>query len=338
MAKKRKYADSYTKKAQKKGFPARSVFKLEHMDKKHRLLRPGMKVLDLGCAPGSWLKYAAQKVGPNGLVIGIDLSPPDINIPKNALWLTGDAKDLQDELETKYGQGSFDIVLSDMAPSTSGMKDVDHLRSVELAELALNTAKKMLKNRGNFIAKVFQGEDFENYVKKVKTAFKKISLEKPAASRSDSREIFVVGLGMTYKRPSATWLEHTADMMLECKASSLEELFETAATALVNVMTNPCDKGDQINITIKASGESLEQKLVSFLNEIIFQVQSKGIVFKHFYGFDFKKDGLTALADAIVCNQQELEIVTEIKAATYHNLEVKKDASGLWHTKIVFDV
>lgn len=196
MAKKRRYADHYTKRAKKGGYAARSVFKLEEIDNKHKLFKPGQRIIDLGCAPGSWLKYAAKAVGEKGKVIGLDLQPATINIGNNCQWLVGDINQLKAEL-IKNQKRSFALILSDMAPNTSGMKDVDHYRSIELAEQALELCQSLLIAGGHLLVKVFQGSDFDQYRAKVRSHFKKVILEKPDSSRRDSREIFILAKSFT---------------------------------------------------------------------------------------------------------------------------------------------
>lgn len=185
--------DHYTKLAKKKGFAARSVFKLEEIDRRHRLLKAGDRVLDLGCAPGSWSKYAYTKVTARGLVVGVDLAAPVIPLPAHCRWLTADLREVASQLIADYGP-TFDCVLSDMAPKTSGMRDADHYRSLELARLALEVARQVLKPGGPLLIKVFQGPDFPSFRNEMAHLFQKVCLEKPDSSRSESREMFVLGL------------------------------------------------------------------------------------------------------------------------------------------------
>ncbi|SHJ07222.1 23S rRNA Um-2552 2'-O-methyltransferase [Desulfatibacillum alkenivorans DSM 16219] len=186
------WRDHYTDKAQKAGFPARSVFKLEEMQKRWKILRPGQKVLDLGCAPGSWLKYASQIVGDSGRVIGLDLKPMDQPDKPNAQFIQGDAFELTQEFLDEIGR-DFDVVLSDMAPNTTGIKNVDALKSAALCESALATAITVLKPGGSFVCKIFQGEGFDAFIKDVKKYFTKHKIFKPESTRKQSREIYVVG-------------------------------------------------------------------------------------------------------------------------------------------------
>ena len=147
MAKKNPWFDKWAKKAKEKGFPARSVFKLEEIQKKYRILNPGFVVLDLGCAPGSWSKFAAKEVGTKGKVVGVDLQEVKVSLP-NFVFLQKDAFLLQKRDFEAFGIRNFDVILSDMAPKTTGDKFGDHVRSVELAKKAFELAKELLKKGG----------------------------------------------------------------------------------------------------------------------------------------------------------------------------------------------
>lgn len=182
--------DSYGRRAKQEGYPARSVYKLEEIDQRFQVLRPGMRVLDLGCHPGSWMIYAAQRVGAHGKLIGLDLKPTQTPAPW-AQTLEIDIYALSlDAFAAEHGM--FDAVLSDMAPSTSGARDVDHLRSVALAERARDFAERLLRPGGAFVVKVFMGSDFEPFVASLKPLFGKVERLRPKGTRAESREIFVV--------------------------------------------------------------------------------------------------------------------------------------------------
>ncbi len=187
-----RWKDHYTDKARKAGFPARSVFKLEELQKRWQILKPGHKVLDLGSAPGSWLKYASQVVGPNGRVTGIDIKAMEPPSNPNIRFIQGDAFDLGEEMLELLGT-DLDVVLSDMAPNTTGIKNVDALKSADLCEAALATADLVLKPGGTFVCKIFQGEGFDDFSRQLKMKFSKHKIFKPESSRKASREIFVVG-------------------------------------------------------------------------------------------------------------------------------------------------
>jgi len=186
----KKVRDHYFKKARKQGFPARSVYKLEEAQKKYRFLKPGQTVLDLGAYPGSWSKYAARVAGPEGLVVAVDIQKPSI-IPDNVCILQRDVYDLK---ASKLREISpyFDVVLSDMAPKTTGRKDVDHFRSIALAERALVLATELLKPGGTFFCKVFQGEDFPSFRDNCKESFRSVRVVKPKSSRPESVELFLL--------------------------------------------------------------------------------------------------------------------------------------------------
>ena len=191
-SKRNAWQDHYTRKAKKAKYPARSVYKLEEIQQKHRLIKKGDKILDLGCSPGSWLLYAAKITGEKGRVIGVDLKPVNIQSPSNIEIITGDVF----ELDTGILGNDFNIVLSDMAPATTGHKAVDAARSAGLCEAALTIAQTVLLPGGSFVCKIFQGPDFNQFVNSVRSSFDKQKLFKPQSSRQASKEIFAIGLGL----------------------------------------------------------------------------------------------------------------------------------------------
>ena len=194
----RKVQDYYFKKAKKENYPARSVYKLEEAQKKYRFIKSGDTVLDFGCYPGSWSIYAARVVGPQGLVVGVDLQDAKkTSIAKAAeiMWFCDDI--MSDDIVGKM-QGireTFSVVLSDMAPRTSGNKWVDQQQSLNLAQRVLELAANLLRKDGNFYVKVFEGEDFKEFVDSVRKSFKTVKIVKPKSSRSESPEVFVLGMG-----------------------------------------------------------------------------------------------------------------------------------------------
>jgi len=190
---KNKWADSLTLQAKKENYPARSVFKLKEIQAKFKILKKGGFVLDLGCSPGSWLLYASQCVGNKGAVLGIDLKKIDIKLPENTSSFVGDILDTPEQL-MNFAKKGCDVVLSDMAPATTGRKDVDAARSFELCETALNCAIKSLKPQGNFVCKIFQGSEFKEFEKKVKSEFKISKIFKPESCRKASKEIYIIGI------------------------------------------------------------------------------------------------------------------------------------------------
>jgi len=183
----------YTRKARKDGVPARSYYKLEELDRRLQLLKPGHRVLDLGCWPGSWTLYAAQRVGPSGRVMGIDLQEVTIDLPKHAKTV------IQDAYAFRGGKvPQLDVVISDMAPKTIGQPQTDHMRSAELVRLAISIADIKLKVGGSMIAKLFDGAETKELLKELKVRYETSRIMRPSATRSQSYEIYLVGIG---KRP-----------------------------------------------------------------------------------------------------------------------------------------
>ena len=193
---KNQWADHYTRRAQKDKFPARSVYKLQEIQKRFGIIRRGGRVLDLGCAPGAWTKYAAGITGPDGGVVGIDLKPVDLPLPGHVQVLQGDIFTPDAAVLEALAPG-FNVVISDMAPATTGHRDVDAARSFNLCEAALAIARDHLRPGGHFVCKIFQGPDFEQFVQQVRQMFKQQRIYKPQSSRKASREIFVIGKGRT---------------------------------------------------------------------------------------------------------------------------------------------
>jgi 23S rRNA (uridine2552-2'-O)-methyltransferase len=187
-----KGADHFTVAAKQQGYPARSVFKLEEIDRRIRILKPGMHVLDLGAAPGSWMLYTAQKIGRNGKLLAVDLTEITVPIPENTTFVQGDALSLENEALAMYAP--YDVVLSDMAPNTTGNRLGDQTRSYELFMRALAVAEKLVKPGGAFVGKIFMGEDFANAKKAVKRVFGEERAIRPEGTRTNSYELFLVGL------------------------------------------------------------------------------------------------------------------------------------------------
>ena len=191
---KNRWSDHYTQRANREKYPARSVYKLNEIQQKFRLIKKNDKVLDLGCFPGSWLLYAAELTQHHGRVVGIDLKSVEIKLPPHVKTYTGDILSLDDNFFDRVGF-HFNVVLSDMAPATSGQKRVDAARSFELCRAALSIAQEVLLPGGSFACKIFQGEDFKEFVAAVRDSFKKQKIFKPQSSRKASKEIFIVGMG-----------------------------------------------------------------------------------------------------------------------------------------------
>ncbi len=184
--------DPYVKKARAEGWRSRAVFKLQEINERDHLLRPGMTVVDLGAAPGGWSQYAAGMVGESGRVIALDLLDMD-GLP-GVEYIRGDFRDerLLEKLVASTGGRGTDLVLSDMAPNISGVRSVDQPRAMLLAELALDLAIRVLKPGGSFVCKLFHGEGFDDFVRQVRQHFKTVSVRKPASSRPGSRETYLV--------------------------------------------------------------------------------------------------------------------------------------------------
>lgn len=187
--------DPYVQKAQVQGYRSRASFKLLELHEKDKLFRPGMKVVDLGAAPGGWSQVAGTIVGKSGKVVALDL----LEMPAIAgvEFLQGDFADdaVLQQLEEIVGEDKIDWVISDMSPNISGIMAVDQPRIMALAELALDFASKHLKKDGGFLVKIFQGEGFDQYHKALRQSFRQVLIRKPNASRSASRELYVLARG-----------------------------------------------------------------------------------------------------------------------------------------------
>jgi 23S rRNA (uridine2552-2'-O)-methyltransferase len=198
----RKEQDYYFKKAKKEHYPARSVYKLEETQRKYKFLKKKQRVLDLGCHPGSWSLYASRTIGPRGVVVGVDLQPTDIPGQKDNAeihWLCYDV--FGEELLTvlKKQWPGFHVLISDMAPRTTGSQYADHQHSLRLVRRVLEIAGLSLHERGSLFCKVFQGEDFPEFLEECKPLFETVKVVKPKSSRKESREVFVLGRGFSRK-------------------------------------------------------------------------------------------------------------------------------------------
>lgn len=184
--------DPFHRRAKREGFASRAVFKLEEIDRKLQLFQRGQRVLDLGCAPGSWLQYAGSKIGRHGAVVGLDRFEVSIEGP-NSRCLVGDvhsvaASELLGDLEC------FDVVLSDMAPDTTGVRNVDQARSEQLFATALDIAQQTLGPGGHFVGKLFQGPEFQGLLQRCRRDFESVKVIKPSGSRKESIEQYICGL------------------------------------------------------------------------------------------------------------------------------------------------
>lgn len=193
-------SDPFVKKANAEGWRSRAVYKLGEIDKKDRLIKPGMRVVDLGAAPGSWSQYATRKLNGKGQIVALDILPMD-PLPDVA-FIQGDFTEDEpfQKLLNILGNDKCDLVMSDMAPTISGIKAIDQPRSIYLVELALDLASQVLYQQGTFLAKVFQGEGFNKLLRNMRQQFSVVVSRKPAASRAKSREIYLVGRGISEGR------------------------------------------------------------------------------------------------------------------------------------------
>jgi len=189
------FDDEYVKKAQKLGLRSRAVFKLEEINIKDKLIKSGMKVVDLGAAPGGWSEYAVKAVGDKGQVVACDILAMDPIAGVD--FLEGDFREeaVLDALLTRIDGKNIDVVMSDMAANMTGNESADSARSMYLVELALDMCNQVLKKNGAFVVKVFQGAGFEQYMKEVRTLFKTVKTRKPESSRARSREVYLVATG-----------------------------------------------------------------------------------------------------------------------------------------------
>lgn len=189
------FDDKYVLEAQKKGFRSRAIFKIEEIQGKDKLLKPGMTVVDLGAAPGGWSQYAAEQIGDTGQVIACDILPMD-SLP-GVSFLQGDFREeaVLNALLDRIQPDMVDVVMSDMAPNMSGNLASDQPRAMYLVELALDMCREVLAPNGAFVVKVFQGEGFDQYLAEVRSMFKAVKIRKPDSSRARSREVYIVATG-----------------------------------------------------------------------------------------------------------------------------------------------
>jgi 23S rRNA (uridine2552-2'-O)-methyltransferase len=187
------FSDEYVRQAQALGYRSRAVFKLKELDEREHLFKPGMVVLDLGAAPGGWSQYAAERIGKSGKIIALDLLPMEA-IP-GVTFIQGDFREeaVLARLMAELAGRPVDLVLSDMAPNMSGNRVVDQARGMHLAELALETARDVLRPGGSYVTKLFQGSDVDAYVREIRSLFARVAVRKPKASRDRSPEVYLIG-------------------------------------------------------------------------------------------------------------------------------------------------
>ncbi|MEJ2297938.1 MAG: 23S rRNA (uridine(2552)-2'-O)-methyltransferase RlmE [Woeseiaceae bacterium] len=193
----RQERDQWVQRARREGWRSRAVFKLEQIDRKERLLKPGMVCVDLGAAPGGWSQYVTHRLGGRGRILAVDLLPRD-SLP-DVEFLQGDFREDEvfSQLLESLGEVRADLVMSDMAPNISGTKAVDQPRSMYLAELALDLARRVLNPGGSFVCKLFQGEGFDEFVRETRNSFARVRVIKPEASRPGSREVYLVARNLS---------------------------------------------------------------------------------------------------------------------------------------------
>lgn len=186
-------SDPYVKQARQMGYRSRAVFKLEEIQRADRLIRPGMTIVDLGAAPGGWSQLAAKLLQGRGRIVALDILPMDAIVGVD--FLQGDFSDdaVLAQLEQMLGDERPQLVMSDMAPNTTGIADVDHDRSMHLVELSLEFARQRLRPGGDFLVKVFQGRHFQPFVKELRASFGSVKVRKPDASRQRSPELYLLG-------------------------------------------------------------------------------------------------------------------------------------------------
>ena len=187
--------DPYVKQAQKDGYRSRSAYKLVELNEKDRLIKPGMRVMDLGSAPGGWSQVLSRLIGAKGRVLATDILPMDPI--QNVDFIQGDFTDeeIVEKLLGWLGGGKFDLIVSDIAPNLTGIDSADQASSMYFLELALDTVRQTLKPGATFVAKMFQGSGSDDWLKDLRTSFQKVSIRKPGASRPESREVYVVAKG-----------------------------------------------------------------------------------------------------------------------------------------------
>ncbi len=188
-------ADEYVQRARKEGYRSRAVYKLLEISDKDKLFRPGMCVIDLGSAPGGWSQIAIKRVGVKGKVVALDILP--MEAIEGVEFIQGDFRDdaVFAALLSRVESSGVDLVISDIAPNISGVAAIDQPRAMHLTELALDTARQVLKLGGVFLVKLFQGEGYEEYLKDVRRSFAKVLIRKPKASRARSREVYLLASG-----------------------------------------------------------------------------------------------------------------------------------------------
>lgn len=189
------FDDQYVRRSKEDGYRSRASYKLLEIDRKDKLLAPGMTVIDLGAAPGGWTQVVSDKVGDRGTIIASDILPMD-PVP-DVTFIQGDFTEeaVLNEILAAMSDRQADLVISDMAPNMSGMNAIDQPRAMYLVELAVDLARQVLRRDGHFLAKVFQGEGFDEYLRDLRSNFRQVMTRKPEASRARSREVYILAKG-----------------------------------------------------------------------------------------------------------------------------------------------
>lgn len=190
--------DTYFYKAKREGYPARSIYKLEEIDRKYKLIKKGARILDLGASPGSWMKYCLEKIGEKGCIVAVDLEDPSLPLLPQIHFIKGDIFKISPaslRVPLVSNLPAFDLILSDLAPKTSGVKEIDQMRSMELACKAIEIGKEALKKGGDILVKLFESSEARDLRKELVSFFSKVTLERPKAVRYGSSEIYLLGLG-----------------------------------------------------------------------------------------------------------------------------------------------
>lgn len=191
--------DGFTRRAGQKGYRSRAVFKLEEIDQRDHLISSGMRVVELGAAPGGWSQYVGKRVGPAGKVIAIDLQ--DVKPIEHVHFLRGDFTDPNIQLQLiDMLDGKADLVLSDASPNITGIKDVDQANLLDLLDATLDLSTRILRQGGNLLVKVFEGAEIMRFRSRCEREFRRVHVRKPSASRSKSREYYLVATGLLHTK------------------------------------------------------------------------------------------------------------------------------------------
>jgi 23S rRNA (uridine2552-2'-O)-methyltransferase len=194
--------DYYRRLAREKGYRSRAAFKLQQLNNKYHLIHRGSKVIDIGAAPGGWLQVASDLVGVVGLVVGVDLDPVE-NVAKNTLIFQSDITDPEtlEKIQGALAGDRADCLLSDLSPKLSGIWDIDHFKQIDLCMKVVDAMPAILKNNGSTVMKAFHGTELQGLIERLKASFTRVQISKPNASRKESSEVYLVGLGFTGRVP-----------------------------------------------------------------------------------------------------------------------------------------